>query len=1145
MSRIFLSHSSTNDREAIALRQWLGKQNPRLANEIFLDLNPDVGIRTGERWADALRRANARCEAVICLLSTDWESSIECLTEYRVAETLNKRVFCARLEPDTGTKTAAWQWCDLFGDGAKTPIDIGDGDPVEFATPGLYRLRDGIRGAGIGADSFIWPIDDPTRAPYRGWDPFDPVDAGIFFGRDAQIIGALDAVYGMRKAKTKQWFVILGPSGAGKSSFLRAGLIPRLQGDDRDFLVLGIVRPRRDVLGGADGFAKALYAARQDKGLSDPAPGDIEAACRQHPELIRGLLVKLQRVAQRQLLERGEEAAPPTLVLPVDQAEELLSPEGKTQAQLFLRLVRDLVAPARGAPLDLIVAASIRSDRFEELQTRGELTDVGIEAFAELKPMPAQQFKEVITGPAERVTADGRPLELAPDLVDTLLDDCREGSDTLPLLSLMLSRLYEMYGVTGKITLAQYQQMGGLGHVVHSVIDAVLDPDDDVRRSQLESLRCAFIPWLATINPVNDQPMRRVAPWSEIPPESRPLIGGFVDKRLLVKDNRGGGVVVEVALESLLRQWDEIVGWLAEERENLRTADDVLRAATAWQASNRDQAWLLEGSRLAAAEALTRLPGYRELLVEAGDFLVAARQREQDRQAQKRQPSAAVGSSLSWLDRRWRLPRLRGHVVLCGLGYVGSVFLRHLREGATRVVVVEMDGTNPNIGLCRSMGVPVIVGDARQREILQTAGALRAGRVLAVAPDDVINTQIVATWREMPGRRSTGLACLARIADPELCMLLRVQEAQRGDELSVDFFNTDEVGARLLLEQFPIDTRCVQPHILVAHLDPLGVWLVYHAARAWYEDRIDPNVPLIVTVVDHEPEQRVEALLSQHPALDSVCRFIVFSLTAKDIARLGAQGLDPAPPPVSRAYVTANRDEQALQTALKLRRALDPAVPVVVALSQPQGMAGLISDVKTAGVLANFDVFPTLERVCTTEVLQGGSIELMAAALHNAGRGEQFEKGMPAPLWEGLDEPGKEAVRSQARDIPVKLRIVNCVIAPLSDWDAAAFTFTAEEVEALAIEEHDRWCRERRADGWTLAKFPDEPADAGQLMEQAKRRKKTPYLVPWEQLPPDVADFDRLSVRAIPAVLASAGLQVMRPYPSASLADNTNTATSG
>ncbi len=147
MSRIFLSHSSHDMRQAIALKHWLAEQDPPLANEIFLDIDPSSGLQTGTRWKDALRRANARCEAVVCLLSANWEASHECKVEYRTAENLNKQIFCARLEPSTGDElTAEWQRCDLFGDGPMTQVDIGSGSPVEFATAGLYRLRDGIRG---------------------------------------------------------------------------------------------------------------------------------------------------------------------------------------------------------------------------------------------------------------------------------------------------------------------------------------------------------------------------------------------------------------------------------------------------------------------------------------------------------------------------------------------------------------------------------------------------------------------------------------------------------------------------------------------------------------------------------------------------------------------------------------------------------------------------------------------------------------------------------------------------------------------------------------------------------------------------------------------------------------------------------------
>ena len=69
VSRVFLSHSRRDSRQAIAVKAWLIEQEPGLAEEIYLDLDPHTGIQPGERWKQALQQANARCEAVICLLS--------------------------------------------------------------------------------------------------------------------------------------------------------------------------------------------------------------------------------------------------------------------------------------------------------------------------------------------------------------------------------------------------------------------------------------------------------------------------------------------------------------------------------------------------------------------------------------------------------------------------------------------------------------------------------------------------------------------------------------------------------------------------------------------------------------------------------------------------------------------------------------------------------------------------------------------------------------------------------------------------------------------------------------------------------------------------------------------------------------------
>ena len=111
--------------------------------------------------------------------------------------------------------------------------------------------------------------------------------------------------------------------------------------------------------------------------------------------------------------------------------------------------------------------------------------------------------------------------------------------------------------------------------------------------------------------------------------------------------------------------------------------------------------------------------------------------------------------------RQMRIPLMRGHVVICGLGDVGSVFLRHLREANGRVVVIDSDAANPNVELCRSWGVPIIVGDAQRGQTLESAGLRRAGRLLAVCPNDAVNTEIVAIADQLASGRSGECALLS------------------------------------------------------------------------------------------------------------------------------------------------------------------------------------------------------------------------------------------------------------------------------------------------------------------------------------------------------------------------------------------------
>jgi hypothetical protein len=478
-------------------------------------------------------------------------------------------------------------------------------------------------------------------------------------------------------------------------------------------------------------------------------------------------------------------------------------------------------------------------------------------------------------------------------------------------------------------------------------------------------------------------------------------------------------------------------------------------------------------------------------------------------------------ASLFW-DRvqQIKIPFMRNHVVVCGLGYVGGVFIRNLRESKVKVVVIELDPTNPLIEVCRILGTPVIVGDARLERTLHTAGVKRAANLLAVCAEDAVNAEVVAVARRLATSRPRGeLHCLARIKDPDLCALLRVQELNLPAEpsSSLDFFNNDEVGARLWLQRFPFDAQGGHPHILVSRLDGLGRWLVRHAARVWYDRRTE-DVPLWVSVVDDQAKERVRALIDQNPALERMCQFVCVSTSDREVRQLAKLHAQAAAPRLSRSYVTAFRDEDALEAALALRHALDPRIPLVVAMSRAYGVGRLINDAHASGNLAsiNIEMFPMLELTCTTEFARSGSFEPIAIALHNQWRDEQLTAQRDAPAWDELDESRRGSNRAQARDIAAKVHSIGCAIVPLRDWDAEDFVFEPAEIERLARDEHDRWIAERVAMGWRLG--PRKP-----------EKKSTPYLIPFDELPKETADLDRNAVLAIPKVLAAAGFQVERP----------------
>ena len=649
MARIFISHSSVNNAAALAVAKWLADSG---WDDYFLDVSPRRGLAPGERWQEALKAAADRCEAVLFLISPAWRDSRWCLAEFLLAKQLGKTIFGVLVEPtplDTlpAEMTAEWQVCDLATGAARKKFRVSH-DPlvseteVSFARDGLERLKEGLQKAGLDASTFPWPPPgDPERSPYRGLKALEAEDAAVFFGRDAAIVRGLDALRGLRERGVERMLVLLGASGAGKSSFLRAGLWPRLARDDRHFLPLAVIRPERAAISGATGLAASVEKAFREA-ASARTRADIRKQLEQPGGLDR-LLVEL--LALRPAV--GPDEPKPTVVMAIDQGEELLLEEGRSEAEILLARLAETLAPPEGEGAEAIAArrralvvVAIRSDSYERLQTEPKLAGVKPALFS-LPPIERAEFKSAVEGPANRATAAGRKLEIDPCLTERLLQDA-QGADARPLLAFTLERLFIEHGGDGDLTLSEYEDLGGVRGSIEAAITAAFAdpgrapaiPTDPGERERC--LRLGFIPWLASVDPETEERKRRVARWEEIPVEARPVLERLVEARLLQRDRRRtAGVdeettVVEIAHEALLRQWPTLSSWLDEDADRLKALGSVQRAATEWNKNKQGVAWLVHtGERLEAAEELQRRPEFVRLLGADGQvYLRACRDRD-------------------------------------------------------------------------------------------------------------------------------------------------------------------------------------------------------------------------------------------------------------------------------------------------------------------------------------------------------------------------------------------------------------------------------------------------------------------------------------------------------------------------------------
>jgi len=659
MARLFISHSSRNDAQALALEDWLlgsgwGKE------DIYLDISPDGGMAAGQRWVEALDDAQRRCEAIIFLVSKAWLSAKWCREEYDRALQLNKKMFALIIDNGVDLSdlpqglTSQWQAVSLVPQkGKDTPTERFDTehpitretDIVRFTVDGLTRLRHGLTKAAIAPESFSLQkeAEGPLgwRMPYRGLEPLEAKDAAVFFGRDAEITQGLDVLRGLASKNPPRFMVILGASGAGKSSFLRAGLLPRLERDDANWLPMAPVRSGDDgPIEAPEGLLAQLQALHKRLGL-ESSRASLRRSLQDEESFVACLQALRQAAHKAALLGEGRDA--PLPVLSIDQAEELFVSDAHDNTGRFLKLVRGAMMAG-----ELVCIATIRSDRYSALQSEAILEGIEQTTFS-LPPVVSGQLAEIINGPAQVWRREAGPAApvFAPEVSQALMEEISGQQDALPLLAFAMARLINDHigsdnTVEAKtITLEDLKATGGVAKTIEleadkALGDAGIDKDPKAREG---ILRDTFIPRLARVDKDSRDFERRVASLSDFSgARLRELVNAFVERRLLTLKAREGDPSVEVAHEALLRKWPTLSKILDAEKEDLIRLDTALNSAAQWEANGKAKDYIdHRGGRLEDLKTLaTKSPEWNAALEPAKEYVDGCMKSEQKSMEQER-----------------------------------------------------------------------------------------------------------------------------------------------------------------------------------------------------------------------------------------------------------------------------------------------------------------------------------------------------------------------------------------------------------------------------------------------------------------------------------------------------------------------------
>jgi Trk K+ transport system NAD-binding subunit len=465
-----------------------------------------------------------------------------------------------------------------------------------------------------------------------------------------------------------------------------------------------------------------------------------------------------------------------------------------------------------------------------------------------------------------------------------------------------------------------------------------------------------------------------------------------------------------------------------------------------------------------------------------------------------------------------RVRLYKRHIVVAGLSDSAMVFIRDCRVRKLAVVAIERDVGNPHVADCRRLLVPVIVGDAKNPDVLHRARVRGAKSLLSLINDDDSNV-------ELSLQVQASLEGVRPLASDPLKVILRIEDMQLGGRLEsypkffdypqqveVRFFNLEEQAARALFLEFHPDVYADALGMRAVHIAIIGYSTVgrHVLSAAIKQAHYGNQEPLVVTVLDPNADAARQSFERQCPGVGLVAdvRFVSTGVSPEEIREdVSNLGIDDATMIVS----CTGSDSDNLSMALAVRQmgllSLLPNAPIFVSLRNSGGLARLVeSGQGNPEIPDGLYPFGMMQQLMRVDLIVNEELDRLAVGFHErflqtVGEGSVTQASHRP--WGLLQEVFRNGSRAQADHVETKLRAAGYRIA----GEPYPFEFDDLEITRLAQMEKCRWNAERTTLGWSYA---DQRSDLA---------KVTPALKPWEETSSEERTYDIDLVRAIPTLV--------------------------